>query len=126
MHHHHPADGLSRSARPTGRVAVLTVVLALLLLSVGAPALGLSARWDTSSYAGWPGLGLSFLLLAMAGRRARRWVFLVQTVALGVVMAVTYDVPWWAGAAASLTITVPAALALHLLRPGTEIGRAHV
>lgn len=123
MHHHHPADGLSRSARPTGRVAVLTVVLALLLLSVSAPALGLSARWDTSSYAGWPGLGLSFLLLAMAGRRARRWVFLVQTVALGVVMAVTYDVPWWAGAAASLTITVPAALALHLLRPGTAAFR---
>lgn len=123
MHARHPAEGLSRAVTTACRVAVPCLVLVLLLASVGAPALGLAARWDPRSYAGWPGLGLAVLMLATAGTRARPWVVLVQTVTLGPVLSLTYDVGWAAGLAGSLTLTLPAVLCVHLLRPGTAAFR---
>lgn len=123
MHQPHAADGASARSRTACRVAVGAAVLVVLLASVGAPALDAGARWDAESYAGWPALGLSALLFGMAGERRRRSMLVLQTVGLGAVLTLTYDLAWWAGAAISLVVTVPALLSLHLLRPGTAAYR---
>ena len=98
-------------------------LLALLLASAGVPALDTAAGWDATSYAGWPGVGLSALLFLRTGEDRRLWMMVAQTAGLGLVLSATYDVRWWQGAAASLAVTLPALLCVHWLRPTTAAHR---
>ncbi|MBZ5737394.1 ATP-binding protein [Nocardioides mangrovi] len=91
----------------------------LLLLSAGAPALDTASGWDATSYAGWPGVGISACLFVRGGGAWRWWNFAIQSLALGLVLGATYDVPWWQGSVASLAVTVPGSLSAHWVRPGS-------
>lgn len=106
-----------------GRGWVQAALLGLLLASAGVPALDTAAGWDATSYAGWPGVGLSALIFLGAGEDRRRWMMVAQTAGLGLVLSATYDVRWWQGAAASLAVTLPALLCVHWLRPTTAAYR---
>jgi hypothetical protein len=109
---------MGRELVDIGRTLRHGTLLALLLISAALPSLDTVAGWDATSYAGWPGVGLSAALFVSVGASARRRTFLVQTVGLGLVLAYSYDVLWWQGAVASLAVTLPAILAARWLRPG--------
>ena len=101
-------------------------LLALLTLSALVPSLDTVAGWDATSYAGWPGVGLSAAMFLTAGATRRSRVLVLQTVVLGLALAFSYDVPWWAGGVASLAVTLPGMLAARWLRPGTVAYRRFV
>jgi PAS domain S-box-containing protein len=102
------------------------LLLALLTLSALVPSLDTTAGWDATSYAGWPGVGLSAAMFLAAGVSREYVVLALQTLALGLALAYTYDVTVWQGAIASVAVTLPGMLAAKGLRPGTVASRRYV
>lgn len=107
----------------TRRALIDALLLAALLTSLALPSLSTTAAWDATSYAGWPGVGLSAALFVATGPAGRWPILVVQTIGIGAVLSYTYEVDWWQGAAASLAVTMPALVAAQLLRPHTAAYR---
>ncbi|WKN46937.1 ATP-binding protein [Nocardioides sp. Arc9.136] len=101
-------------------------LLALLLACSALPSLETVERWEVTSYAGWPGVGLAALLFLTVGGSGRRttlaWLA-AQTVGLGLVLGVVYDVGPLLGLVGSLAVTVPALVTARWVRPGTAAYR---
>lgn len=95
-------------------------LLALLLAGAALPNLDAVAGWTATSYSGWPGVGASAALFLTAGPSGRWRSLAEQTVGLTMVLALTYDLAWWQGAAVTLAVTVPGMLSAQWLRPHTK------
>ena len=89
----------------------LQIGLLLLLVAVPISVPGL----QTTSYGGWPAVGLAAALFLVSGRATRPVTFAALTVVAGLALSASYDVAVWQGFFGSLSLSLPALLCTILL-----------
>jgi Na+-translocating ferredoxin:NAD+ oxidoreductase RnfA subunit len=96
---------------PVARWVQYAVLLVLVAVPVSIPGL------QTTSYGGWPAVGVAVALFLAAGRRDRWAVMVVATLVAGTALAFSYDVAVWLGWLGGLSVILPSLLTAHLLDP---------
>jgi PAS domain S-box-containing protein len=96
---------------PLARWVQYAVLLVLVAAPVSVPGL------QTTSYGGWPAVGVAVALFLAAGRRDRWAVMVVATLVAGTALALSYDVAVWLGWLGGLAVILPSLLTAHLLEP---------
>ncbi len=102
---------------PVARWAQYAALLVLVAVPVSVPGL------RTTSYGGWPAVGLAVALFLAAGRRDRWPVVALATLVVGTALAFNYDVAVWLGwLGAGISVALPSLLTAHLLDPSGRGG----